>query len=98
MPAVQHWGDGAGHPYGQVTNYDPPRRLATGGALMPGVILDSSDVLEADGDETALKAPKVIVGPLSEEQAEGIRRYGDLGPFEGARRRLVEGSADDEQP
>jgi hypothetical protein len=34
---------------------------------------------------------KVAVGPMTEEQASGIRTYGDIGRFEDALRRVVEG-------
>jgi DNA-binding transcriptional ArsR family regulator len=87
----EDWGDGAGHLYGQVTAYDPPTRFATRGALMPGVILDSEYTVKPSGDDVVLQASKVIVGPLSDEQAGAIRRYGDLSAFEAALRQSIEG-------
>jgi len=88
----EDWGDGNGHLYGQVTVWDPPRRFMTRGRLHAGTILDSSYVLEPDGDETVLKATKVAVGPISEEEARGIQFYGDLARFEEALRAVVEGA------
>jgi len=87
----EDWGDGRGHLYGQVTEFDPPRLLATRGRLGPGVLLDSEYELVADGDETILKATRVAVGPITDEEAAGIHRYGDLANFESALRAVIEG-------
>ena len=86
----EDWGSGAGHLYGQVTAWDPPRRFATRGRLHAGTILDSAYVLESEGSETVLKATKVAVGPMTDDQAAGIRTYGDLDRFADALRKVVE--------
>lgn len=89
----EDWGDGKGHLYGQVTVWDEPWRFSTRGRLMPGTILDSSYVLEQDGEETMLRAAKVAVGPITDEEAASIQFYGDLTRFEAALRRVVETDA-----
>ena len=38
-----------------------------------------------------LRMSKVAVGPMTDEQAGSIRTYGDIGRFEEALRRVVEG-------
>ena len=53
-------------------------------------MLDSAYVLESDGEETVLQATKVAVGPMTDEQAAGIRTYGDLDRFADALRKVVE--------
>jgi len=87
----EDWGDGRGHLYGQVTEFDPPRTWATRATHRPGVILDTSYALEPDGAETILRVSKLAVGPMTEEEASGIRRFGDIARFEDALRRVVEG-------
>ncbi|HWH36966.1 MAG TPA: helix-turn-helix domain-containing protein [Candidatus Limnocylindrales bacterium] len=86
----EDWGHDAGHLYGQVTVWDPPHRFATRGRLHAGTMLDSAYVLESDGEETVLQATKVAVGPMTDEQAAGIRTYGDLDRFADALRKVVE--------
>lgn len=86
----EDWGDGRGHMYGQVTEYDPPFALAYRGRLDMGTILDTEFAIEQDGDYTVLKVSKVAVGPIDEAQAAGIHRYGDLMNFEEALRKFVE--------
>ena len=61
------------------------------GLVNPGSILDTSYELEADGDESILRVSKVAVGPFSDEEAAGIRKYGDVGRFADALRTVVEG-------
>ena len=87
----EDWGEGHGHLYGHVTMYDPPRGYATRGRLYQGVTLDSEYELEPDGDETILRVTKVAVGPLTEEEAAGIHKYGNVARFEDALRAVVEG-------
>ncbi len=87
----EDWGDGAGHLYGQVTVYDPPLRFATRGRVMPGTILDAHYELTEDGEDTVLAMTKVAFGPMTGEEADSIRTYGDIGRFEEALRALVEG-------
>ena len=87
----EDWGDGAGHLYGHVTVFDRPYRLSTRGRVFAGSILDTAYEIEPDGDETVLRMSKVAVGPMTDEQAGSIRTYGDIGRFEEALRRVVEG-------
>jgi DNA-binding transcriptional ArsR family regulator/uncharacterized protein YndB with AHSA1/START domain len=86
----EDWGDGRGHLYGIVTRYDPPSAIAFRGRLDMGTILDTEYTLAAEGEETVLQVSKVAVGPITEEQAAGISRYGDLKNFEDALRRVIE--------
>lgn len=94
----EDWGDGAGHIYAQVTEFDPPRRISTRGRLMPGTTLDSEYDLAIEDGQTVLRASKVAVGPLTDEEASSIQRYGDLQQFEDALRRVVELRAEEKQP
>lgn len=87
----EDWGEGRGHLYGHITEYDAPFALAYRGRLDMGTILDTEYALEQQGEETLLKVSKVAVGPINEAQAAGIHRYGDLKNFEDALRRFVEG-------
>ncbi len=86
----EDWGDDAGYLYGWVTVYDPPHRFATRGRLMPGVLLDAEYTLTADGDDTVLAMTKVAFGPMSAEEADSVRTYGDVARFEDALRAVVE--------
>ena len=86
----EDWGDGRGHLYGVVTRYDPPRQLHFRGQLDLGTILDTEYDLEPVGEETLLKVSKVAVGPISDEEAAGIYKYGDIARFEDALRRVIE--------
>lgn len=86
----EDWGDGRGHLYGHVTAWDPPRRFTTRGRLHAGTILDASYVLEEEGGDTVLKASKVAFGPITDEEAAGIKLYGDLSPVQEALRKVVE--------
>jgi DNA-binding transcriptional ArsR family regulator len=87
----EDWGEGRGHLYGQVTKWDPPTGFATRGRLGLGVILDSEYEMEVDGAETILRVSKVAVGPLTESEAAGISKYGDVANFEDALRAAIEG-------
>jgi DNA-binding transcriptional ArsR family regulator/uncharacterized protein YndB with AHSA1/START domain len=87
----EDWGDGAGHLYGHVTVFDRPHRLSLRGRVFAGSILDTAYEIEPEGDETVLRMSKVAVGPMTDEQASSIRTYGDIGRFEDALRRVVEG-------
>jgi uncharacterized protein YndB with AHSA1/START domain len=86
----EDWGDGAGHLYGHVTVWDPPRAWATRGRVMPGTILDTEYELETDGDRTVLRVAKVAVGPMTDDEAAGIRKYGDIANAEAALRAVIE--------
>ena len=79
-----------GYLYGHVTVYDRPHRFATRGWVMPGTILDADYTLEADGDETVLRVSKVVVGPMTDDEAASIHTYGDIAQFEEPLRALVE--------
>jgi len=87
----EDWGAGAGHLYGSVTAWDPPRAFSTRGRIMPGSILDTTYELERQGDETVLRVSKVAVGPMSDDEAAGVRTFGDVSRFEPALRALIEG-------
>lgn len=86
----EDWGGGAGHLYGQVTVFDPPRAWATRGRIMPGSTLDTAYEVQEAGDESILRVSKVAVGPMTEDEAAAIRTFGDLSRFEEALRRVVE--------
>jgi DNA-binding transcriptional ArsR family regulator len=87
----EDWGDGRGHLYGVVSRFDPPRAVAYRGRLDMGTILDTEYTLTSEGEETVLQVSKVAVGPITEEDAAGISRYGDIKNFEDALRRIIEG-------
>jgi DNA-binding transcriptional ArsR family regulator len=86
----EDWGDGAGHLYGWVTAYDPPRSCSLRTHLMSGSTMDTTYALTEDGDNTVLAVSRVAVGPFSDEEVEGIRAFGDIAKFEGAIRAAVE--------
>lgn len=86
----EDWGDGRGHVYSLIQEWDPPHTYTTRAWLGLGVSLDTETTIEADGDECVLRVSKVAVGPLSEEEARGIATYGDLGNFEHELRTWVE--------
>lgn len=88
----EDWGDGRGHYYGQVTEWDPPRRYAVRSRLHAGTLMDTVSTIEADGDGSVLRSSRVIVGPIDDEQEKGIRFHGDLARFEDAIRKVVEGA------
>jgi DNA-binding transcriptional ArsR family regulator len=46
----EDWGDGTGHVYGSVTEFDPPTHYATRGRIMPGSILVTIYDLVPHGD------------------------------------------------
>jgi DNA-binding transcriptional ArsR family regulator len=77
----EDWGPPAGHLYGHVTVYDPPTRWATRGRLSDGTILDSDYELSEHDGGVRVHVIKVAVGPLSEDEAEGITEHGDFRPY-----------------
>ena len=87
----EDWGEGRGHLYGQVTVYDPPFQLAVRGRLDPGTILDREYEITSEGEFTILKASRTAVGPIGEQEARGIHKYGDIANFEDALRKVIEG-------
>jgi DNA-binding transcriptional ArsR family regulator/uncharacterized protein YndB with AHSA1/START domain len=86
----EDWGSGTGYLYGHVTEWDPPHRLALRGRVMAGSTLDTRyEISEEDGLST-LTMSKVAVGPMSEEEAAGIQRFGDIARFEEGLRAVIE--------
>lgn len=88
----EDWGDGRGHLYGHVTEWDPPHRYAVRSRLHPGTIMDTLITVEASGEESVLRSSRVVVGPMTDEEASGIRTFGDLQRFADAIRGVVEAS------
>ena len=86
----EDWGDGRGHLYGQVTEWDPPWRYAVRSRLHAGTVMDTQVTLSPAGDGALLRSSRVVVGPIDDEQERGIRFHGDLARFEDAIRRVVE--------
>ncbi len=86
----EDWGDGAGHLYGNVTVFDPPRQFALRGRIMPGTILDTNYDFEPDGDGVVIHVSKVAVGPMTEEDAASIRHHGDISQYAAAIQALAE--------
>jgi uncharacterized protein YndB with AHSA1/START domain len=87
---MEDWGAGAGHVYGIIQVWDPPRSFTTRAWLGLGVTLDTETVIEADGDETVLRQIKVAVGPLTDDEVKGIQAFGGLENFEDALRGWIE--------
>ena len=87
----EDWGEGRGYLYGHVTEWDPPHRYAVRSRLHAGTVMDTSASIEASGSGSTLRSSRVIVGPIDDEQEQGIRAYGDLVRFEEAIREVVEG-------
>jgi DNA-binding transcriptional ArsR family regulator len=77
----EDWGEPAGHLYGHVTVYDPPTRWSTRGRLSGGTILDSEYELTEEPGGVRVHVTKVAVGPLDEEEADGIAEHGDYRRF-----------------
>ena len=89
----EDWGDGAGHFYGTVLEWDPPRRYAVHSRLHAGTIMDTTTTVEPTDSGSVLRSSRVIVGPITDEQERGIRFHGDLARFEDAIRAVVEDGA-----
>lgn len=86
----EDWGDGQGHLYGHVTQWQPPHRFSLRGRVMPGSILDTAyEITEEDG-QSVLRMSKVATGPMTEEEAAGISRFGDIANFADELRKVVE--------
>jgi len=86
----EDWGDGAGIYYATVVYWDPPQAVATRGFLKDGITLEQWQMLETDGEATILKASTLAVGPISDEEAEGIRVHGHMKNFEDALHAWIE--------
>src|SRR5690606_9524631 len=87
----EDWGDGTGYHYGHVTEWDPPHRYAVRSRLHPGTLMDTQMTIEPTTDGAVVRSSRVVVGPITDEQEQGIRYHGDLAKFEDAIRRVVEG-------
>ncbi len=85
----EDWGDGRGHLYGEVTVYDPPLRWATRGRVMPGTILDTDYRLREEAGAVVVSVTKVATGPMTEDEAAGIARFGDLTGYAPAIQKLA---------
>ena len=85
----EDWGDGRGHLYGEVTVYDPPLRWATRGRVMPGTVLDTDYRLREEAGAVVVSVTKVATGPMTEEEAAGIARFGDLTGYAPAIQKLA---------
>lgn len=86
----EDWGDGRGHVYSLIQEWDPPHTYTTRAWLGLGVSLDTETTIEEDGDGSVLRVSKVAVGPLGEDEARGITTYGDMRNFEEDLRAWVE--------
>lgn len=91
--SYEDWGDGAGHLYGHVSHWDPPRALSLRSRLGDGITLDQSVTFEADGDRTVIKARTVTFGEISDEMEQGIRFHGDMERYADQFRTWVESNA-----
>lgn len=89
----EDWGDGRGHHYGHVTEWDPPFRYAVRSRLHPGTVMDTLAVIEPTESGARVRTSRVVVGPIDDEQERGIRTHGDFARFEDAIRAVVEGDA-----
>ena len=79
----EDWGDGRGTLYGTVAFYDPPTAVCLRGHLAGGVALEHWWRFEAvDDATTVMRQSLVAVGPISDEDALGIRGHGDLSNVE----------------
>jgi DNA-binding transcriptional ArsR family regulator len=88
----EDWGGEQGHLYGQVTLFDPPLAWATRGRLSPGTILDTEyQLTEEPGPVTVVRITKVAVGPISDEEAAGIAKFGDIRSYAPAIEALAAG-------
>ncbi len=87
----EDWGDGAGYLYGQVTQWAPPHAVSLRGRVGPGVLLDTSyEITAQEQGQTLLRMSKVATGPMTEEEAGGIRRFGDIANFTDELRKVIE--------
>jgi len=87
----EDWGAGAGHFYGTVTHYDPPRAFTLRGGLANSTLLDNAFVLVPQDDgSTIVQHSMTAFGELTEEDMHGIRVHGNLSLFEDQLRAWVE--------
>src|SRR5215472_5456652 len=85
----EDWGDGRGHLYGEVRVYDRRLRWATRGRVMPGTILDTDYQLREEAGGVVVSVTKVATGPMTDEEAAGISRFGDLTGYAPAIQKLA---------
>ena len=78
----EDWGGGAGKLYGHVTYFDPPKTYSTIGHLGGGILLEQWIAVEADGDESILKAATTCFGEITDEMETQIRTHGSLDEYE----------------
>ena len=65
-----------------------PLRLIRG-RVMPGTILDTDYRLREEADAVVVSVTKVATGPMTEEEAAGIARFGDLTGYAPAIQKLA---------
>jgi hypothetical protein len=58
---------------------------------MPGTTLDTEYQLTEQDGITTVRVAKVAVGPMSEEDAAGIARFGDISGYAAVIERLAAG-------
>jgi hypothetical protein len=56
---------------------------------MPGTILDTDYRLREEADAVVVSVTKVATGPMTEEEAAGISRFGDLTGYAPAIQKLA---------
>jgi hypothetical protein len=57
---------------------------------MPGTVLDTEYEIVEEGSDAVLRMTKVAIGPMTDEEAAGINRFGDLANFADALREVIE--------
>lgn len=87
----EDWGEGRGHLYGQVTDWDPPSRVGVRSRIHAGTVMDTLNTVEKTDSGCRLRSSRVIIGAITDEQERGIRLYGDLASFAEAIRAVVKG-------
>jgi uncharacterized protein YndB with AHSA1/START domain len=86
----EEWDGGeSGYLYGHVTVYDPPRRFALRGRVMPGTILDTDYEFAETEAGVTVRMTKVAMGPMTEDEAASVREYGDVSRFADAIRQAA---------
>jgi hypothetical protein len=64
-------------------------RWATRGRVLPGTILDTDYRLREEAGAVVVSVTKIATGPMTEEEAAGIGRFGDLTPYAAAIQKLA---------
>jgi DNA-binding transcriptional ArsR family regulator len=78
----EDWGDGAGKLYGHITYFDPQKAYITEGHLGGGILLEQRITLEADGDETIVRASTLCFGEITDDMEEQIKIHGSVDRYE----------------